>query len=183
MNRETRARHAVLSNRSRSLPNIASAGAKVAPYAANPNQHRCRCRCTAAIKRRRTAQRHCREMTGSPLRLERYCPQFPGAKGAPRSCPAGSIAVAGLRWCGGRPQCEARVSVVTFRLPASPSSSFFSSLPWFASFSFDDPTAGLSSSFAGRCLGPWAFAPFPPRTMPRDVCRRNEEIQIISIYP
>jgi hypothetical protein len=30
-----------------------------------------------------------------------YCRQFPGAKGAPRSCPAGSIAVAGLRWCGG----------------------------------------------------------------------------------
>jgi hypothetical protein len=49
---------------------------------------------------RRTAQRHCREMTGNPLRLERYCRQFPGAKGAPRSCPAGSIAVAGLRWCG-----------------------------------------------------------------------------------
>ena len=40
-------------------------------------------------------------MTGNPLRLERYCRQFPGAKGAPRSCPAGSIAVAGLRWCGG----------------------------------------------------------------------------------
>ena len=27
--------------------------------------------------------------------------QFPGAKGAPSSCPAGSIAVAGLRWCRG----------------------------------------------------------------------------------
>ena len=87
-------------------PNVASAGAspvaKVGPYAANPNQHRCRCtvRLDPAIKRRRTAQRHCREMTGNPLRLERYCRQFPGAKGAPRSCPAGSIAVAGLRWCG-----------------------------------------------------------------------------------
>ena len=44
----------------------------------------------------------CRERTGNPLRLERYCRQFPGAKGAPRSCPAGSITVAGLRWCGGR---------------------------------------------------------------------------------
>jgi len=78
--------------------------AKVGPYAANPNQHRCRCtvRLDPAIKRRRTAQRHCREMTGNPLRLERYCRQFPGAKGAPRSCPAGPIAVAGLRWCGGR---------------------------------------------------------------------------------
>jgi hypothetical protein len=76
--------------------------AKVGPYAANPNQHRCRCtvRLDPAIKRRRTAQRHCREMTGNALRLERYCRPFPGAKGAPRSCPAGWIAVAGLRWCG-----------------------------------------------------------------------------------
>jgi hypothetical protein len=41
----------------------------------------------------------------------------------------------------------------------SPSSSFSSSLSWVASFLSDDLTAGLSSSFAGRCLGPWAFAP------------------------
>ncbi len=89
------------------------AGAKVAPYAANPNQYRCRCtvRLDPAIKRRRTAQRHCRERTGNPLRLERYCRQFPGAKGAPRSCHAGSIAVAGLRWCGGRPRTERRISM------------------------------------------------------------------------
>jgi hypothetical protein len=46
-------------------------------------------------------QRHCREKAGNPRRLERYRRQFPGAKGAPRSCPAGSIAVAGLRRCGG----------------------------------------------------------------------------------
>jgi hypothetical protein len=36
--------------------------------------------------------------------LERYCRQFPGAKGAPRSCPAGSIAEVGLRWCGATPR-------------------------------------------------------------------------------
>ena len=58
------------------------------------------------------------------------------------------------RQCG--PQYEARACVVTFRLPASPSSSFSSSLPWFASFSSDDPTAGLSSRLAGAVsvLGP-----------------------------
>src|ERR1700730_8594489 len=99
---ELRARHAVLSNQSLSLPQCCKRGRKSSPYAANPNQHRCRCivGLDPAIKRRRTAQRHCREMTGNPLRLERYCRQFPGAKGASRSCPAGSIAVAGLRWCG-----------------------------------------------------------------------------------
>src|SRR5260370_40870868 len=106
---ELRARHVVLSNQSLITARMLQARAhravaKVTPYAANPNQHRCRCtvRLDPAIKRRRTAQRHCREMTGNPLRLERYCRQFPGAKGASRSCPAGSIAVAGLRWCGGR---------------------------------------------------------------------------------
>ena len=88
------------------------AGAKVAPYAANPNQHRCRCtvRLDPAIKRRRTAQRYCREMTGNPLRLERYCRQFPGAKGAPRSCPAGSIAVGGASVVRRPPRTERRRS-------------------------------------------------------------------------
>jgi hypothetical protein len=36
--------------------------------------------------------------------LERYCPLISGAKGAPRSCPAGCIAEVGLRWCGATPR-------------------------------------------------------------------------------
>ena len=36
--------------------------------------------------------------------LERYCPLISGAKGAPRCCPAGSIAEVGLRWCGATPR-------------------------------------------------------------------------------
>ena len=36
--------------------------------------------------------------------LERYCPLISDAKGAPRSCPAGSIAEVGLRWCGATPR-------------------------------------------------------------------------------
>jgi hypothetical protein len=36
--------------------------------------------------------------------LERYCPLISGAKGAARSCPAGSIAEVGLRWCGATPR-------------------------------------------------------------------------------
>ena len=47
-------------------------------------------------------RQHYPERTGIRAPLERYCPLISGAKGAPRSCPAGSIAVAGLRWCGGR---------------------------------------------------------------------------------
>jgi hypothetical protein len=35
---------------------------------------------------------------------ERYCPLISGAKGAPRSCPAGSIAEVGFRWCGATPR-------------------------------------------------------------------------------
>src|SRR3984893_14385375 len=49
-------------------------------------------------------------MTGNPLRLERYCRRFPGAKGAPRSCPAGSIAVAGFGGAG-PPRTERRISM------------------------------------------------------------------------
>src|SRR5260370_40366749 len=119
---ELRARHVVLSNQSLITARMLQARAhravaKVTPYAANPNQHRCRCtvRLDPAIKRRRTAQRHCREMTGNPLRLERYCRQFPGAKGAPRSCPAGSIAVAGLRWCGAAANPTGDLNVQIFK--------------------------------------------------------------------
>ena len=36
--------------------------------------------------------------------LERYCWSISGAEGAPRSCPAGSIAEVGLRWCGATPR-------------------------------------------------------------------------------
>jgi hypothetical protein len=36
--------------------------------------------------------------------VERYCPLISGAKGAPRSCPAGCIAEVGLRWCGATPR-------------------------------------------------------------------------------
>ena len=36
--------------------------------------------------------------------MERYCPLISGAKGAPRSCPAGCIAEVGLRWCGATPR-------------------------------------------------------------------------------
>jgi len=36
--------------------------------------------------------------------LERYCPLISGAKGAPRSCPAGCIAEVGLWWCGATPR-------------------------------------------------------------------------------
>jgi len=36
--------------------------------------------------------------------LERYCPLISDAKGAARSCPAGSIAEVGLRWCGATPR-------------------------------------------------------------------------------
>src|SRR5262249_53667889 len=36
--------------------------------------------------------------------LERHCPLISGAKGAPRSCPAGCIAEVGLRWCGATPR-------------------------------------------------------------------------------
>jgi hypothetical protein len=36
-------------------------------------------------------------LTGMRAPLERYCPLISGAKGAPRSCPADSIAEVGLR--------------------------------------------------------------------------------------
>jgi hypothetical protein len=58
-------------------PNVASAGAsrrrKSSLRRCEPNQHRWRCtvRLDPAIKHRRTAQRHCREKAGNPLRLER----------------------------------------------------------------------------------------------------------------
>jgi hypothetical protein len=52
------------------------------------------------------------EKTGIRPRLERYCPSDLGAKGALRSCPAGFIADAGLRWCGATPSStEWRISV------------------------------------------------------------------------
>ena len=41
------------------------------------------------------------ERTGNRPRLERYCVNS-GRPGALRSCPAGSSAEVGLRWCGGR---------------------------------------------------------------------------------
>jgi hypothetical protein len=57
-------------------------------------------------------------------------------------------------------RCQPRTAQASRELRVtSPSSSFSSSLSWVASFLSDDLTAGLSSSFAGRCLGPWAFAP------------------------
>jgi hypothetical protein len=58
-------------------PNVASAGAsrrrKSSLRRCEPNQDRWRCtvRLDPAIKHRRTAQRHCREKAGNPLRLER----------------------------------------------------------------------------------------------------------------
>ena len=48
--------------------------------------------------------KHCPERTGMRAPLERYCPLILGAKGAARSCPAGSIAEVGLRWCGATPR-------------------------------------------------------------------------------
>ena len=60
-----------------------------------------RCRASesaAAILRSNVAERqHYPERTGIRAPLERYCPLISGAKGAPRSCPAGSIAEVGLR--------------------------------------------------------------------------------------
>ena len=51
-----------------------------------------------AILRSNVAERqHYPERTGIRAPLERYCPLISGAKGAPRSCPAGSIAEVGLR--------------------------------------------------------------------------------------
>jgi hypothetical protein len=47
---------------------------------------------------------HCKcpaERTGNRPQFERYCGSIPGARSALRSCPAGSSAEVGLRWCGG----------------------------------------------------------------------------------
>src|SRR4029077_9722941 len=49
-------------------------------------------------------RQHCPERTGMRAPLERYCPLISGAKGAPRSCPAGCIAEVGLWWCGATPR-------------------------------------------------------------------------------
>ncbi|MGB9647838.1 MAG: hypothetical protein WCB44_22385, partial [Stellaceae bacterium] len=49
-------------------------------------------------------RQHYPERTGIRAPLERYCPLISGAKGAPRSCPAGCIAEVGLRWCGATPR-------------------------------------------------------------------------------
>ena len=54
-----------------------------------------------ALECPRTEQEHYPERTGIGPRLERYC-RSSGSKNASRSCPAGSVADAGLRWCGGR---------------------------------------------------------------------------------
>jgi hypothetical protein len=52
---------------------------------------------TAAILRSNVAERqHYPESTGMRAPLERYCPLISGAEGAPRSCPAGSIAEVGF---------------------------------------------------------------------------------------
>jgi hypothetical protein len=57
----------------------------------------------STLKYRRTEQQHYPERTGIRPRLERYCGQFRACKDAPRSCPAGRVAVVGLRWCGTTP--------------------------------------------------------------------------------
>ena len=53
---------------------------------------------------RHLEQQHCPERTGIRAPLERCCPLISGAKGAPRSCPAGCIAEVGLWWCGATPR-------------------------------------------------------------------------------
>ena len=59
----------------------------------------------ATILRSNVAERqHYPERTGIRAPLERYCALISGAKGAPRSCPAGSIAEVGLRECGATPR-------------------------------------------------------------------------------
>ena len=59
----------------------------------------------ATILRSNVAERqHYPERTGIRAPLERYCALISGARGAPRSCPAGSIAEVGLRWCGATPR-------------------------------------------------------------------------------
>jgi hypothetical protein len=111
---ELRAKHAVLSNRSLSLPQLLQAGISPgregSPLAANPNLR------SAAVVRRAVRLCHCAVKcrsigpanhpvgTGVWPPLERYCWSISGAKGAPRSCPAGSIAEVGLRWCGATPR-------------------------------------------------------------------------------
>ena len=54
-----------------------------------------------ALECPRTEQEHYPERTGICPRLERYC-RLRAATTPKRSCPAGSVADAGLRWCGGR---------------------------------------------------------------------------------
>ena len=59
----------------------------------------------ATILRSNVAERqHYPERTGIRAPLERYCALISGARGAPRSCPAGSIAEVGLRECGATPR-------------------------------------------------------------------------------
>ena len=43
--------------------------------------------------------------------LERYCPSISGAKGAPRSCPAGCIAEVGFGGAARRRETERRISM------------------------------------------------------------------------
>ena len=99
-----RARHAVLSNRSLLLPQHCRRGR----HAKEVPTRRIRT-CTAAVVRQsdqvslNAAANHPERTCVRPP-LERYCWSISGAEGAPRSCPAGSIAEVGLRWCGATPR-------------------------------------------------------------------------------
>ena len=73
------------------------------------------------IAPRETEQQHYPERTGIRPRLERYCRQFREPKGSQRSCPAGSMAEVGLRWCGTTPlSTERRISMSTSAKKPSP---------------------------------------------------------------
>ena len=105
---ELRAKHAVLSNRSPSLPQYWRRGlfgraqrgqSEPVPlplYGGLSAESFCDQMSLRAANRA--------ERTGVRPPLERYCWSISGAKGAPRSCPAGSIAEVGLRWCGAPPR-------------------------------------------------------------------------------
>jgi hypothetical protein len=86
------------------------AGAKVASDAANQTNTAGVVPSALILRSNIARATTCREKAGNPRRLERYCRQFPGAKGAPRSCPAGSIAVGGASVVRRPPRTERRRS-------------------------------------------------------------------------
>ena len=76
-----------------------------APSTQSPSNRSLASDSTAANLRSNVVERqHYLERTGIRAPLERYCALISGARGAPRSCPAGSIAEVGLRWRGATPR-------------------------------------------------------------------------------